>query len=145
LKKAALEAKQVAPAVSALTLKAKLAGFLIERRLVENPTPLTPERFVGGPPPETYEQFVERRRRELRGEPSGNEAYEGGKHAASASLGLNEGCRAGRGVTQDSRFVSAGPKTHRRVSRRVLTMSRAGATILDSFGRRHRRPHGGIS
>ncbi len=68
LKKAALEVKQVAPAVSALTLKAKLAGFLTERRVVENPMP-PPTAFVDLPPHEAREEWLARQAAMARGEP----------------------------------------------------------------------------
>jgi hypothetical protein len=61
--------RQLSAAVSAITLKAKLAGLWLEKR--ENPNRIDIDqltdaelvRLIDAPPPETYEQWVERRRR----------------------------------------------------------------------------------
>jgi phage terminase small subunit len=68
----AMENGQPAGAVSAIIAKAKLSGLWIERRENENkndPNQLSDAQlacFIKAPPQETFEQFNERRTRELR-------------------------------------------------------------------------------
>jgi hypothetical protein len=85
LKKAAVENKQISAAVSALTLKAKLAGLWIER--AEQRTPAVAEvlkKFVDAPPPETREQWLERRNRELDAIAPPNSHANGDPHPTSS-------------------------------------------------------------
>jgi len=70
LKKAAVENKQISAAVSALTVKAKLAGLWIDHSVVRTPDPANAMRpMIDRSPDETREEWIERRRCEAAGKP----------------------------------------------------------------------------